>query len=149
MQYYKFDKTTGDFIEPVNIEQYFETFMQENPDNPDDTPFFEPVPDDVTDVPPPCPCYRPQWNGEAWVEAAPKPAINEMTEAVSWDSEARSWNVAPISEPELSDDRIAEIALTAVSELAEKLNITLDSIPEAVAERAEERRVIESRMKAL
>ena len=133
MQYYRYDKTTGDYIEPVIIDDIEET----------------PIPDNVTATAPHSPCYRPQWDGSAWVEAAPKPSIDQSTETAIWDGDTRVWSVAPIPEPELSDNRIAEIALTAVSELAEKLSVTLDSIPEAVAERVEERRVIESRMKAL
>jgi len=80
-QYHKID-SDGYYIEPVIIYDGDE------------------IPDGVTDIPPPQPCYLPRFDRDAgaWVEDAPKPKHGEDEMAV-WDGEAKAWSIVPVPEP--------------------------------------------------
>ncbi|MDR0490368.1 MAG: hypothetical protein LBH28_03875 [Oscillospiraceae bacterium] len=65
------------------------------------------IPPDVTDVPPPQPCWMPRWDGQKWVEDAPPPDCDPETEAAIWDGSAKVWSVVP--KPAPLRDPMAEV----------------------------------------
>ena len=60
-----------------------------------------PMPDNVTDVFPPQPCWRPKWDREKkeWVETAPPPKFNAETEIARFDRKTAKWSVLPKPDP--------------------------------------------------
>ena len=77
MQLYKFDEE-GYYIEPIIAD-----FIGEE------------TPENVTDVAPPQPNYRPRFDGEKWIEDAPKPDAPEGKEAV-WHGDTKEWTIDDI-----------------------------------------------------
>ena len=89
-QYYEYDLTTKEYIGPV-VAEYDEE---------------KPMPDGVTDVPPPQPMYLARFEEGTWRETAPKPEAPEGKIEL-WDSDARAWLIE--DKPEPPSDPMMEI----------------------------------------
>ena len=60
------------------------------------------MPEGMTDIPIPQPNYRPRFDGEKWIEMAPKPEVPEGKEAI-WHGDIKEWVISDIK-PENNKD---------------------------------------------
>ena len=99
MQYYKYDND-GYYLEPVIADSDEDNLM----------------PDDVTNVPPPQPMYKAQYDGEKWIETKPRPTPPEGMIA-RWDGMICDWIIEDELEPPVTLDvflsLLAEYFITA------------------------------------